>query len=547
MDLVSAFMDGMRWARQRALAADADGEHWITVNGGSKTGGKGGGSHVKLDGEGNIVAGMGGKFTGKKISEVPRRKAASSPAPGGGRAAGSPVPGGAASAASQVPSVKPQSAPAAPVQPAATEANSGNAGSPAEGARARHPESGKAGLDYTLPDKVPEHLILQNRDRSNLASTDQIRQIGLNPDYDRMSVSRTMADGAPIVAYGKIPGEQMGRVIRVTDANGGKMMVQYAVMEASDVHASHNAGGISDPKYYSNDPNVTRAIAGNGRIAGLHDAYARGTAGQYVEDLKNDPDHGIDPAVIGKMKQPVLVRVMQPKDITPDIGDRSNTSNNLSLSAVERAKNDASRVDFKHIETYEDGKPTKEAIMDFVSSMPASEQGSLVDTTGAPTREAQARMEAAILAKGYPNEKIIRLATQALEPEQRRIISGLTSSAADVVNLGGSSDPAYQVAPVFAAAAERAIRAKNQRQSADLVLNQNSMGALSGNDELEREIAALIVSSASSKQIAERLKTAARLIKAEGDHADEDLFGAYQKTPPQEIIRRWREQEGIKY
>lgn len=541
MDLVTAFLDGARWARQRSLAADADGEHWITVNGGSKTGGKGGGSHVKLDGEGRIVAGMGGKFSGRKISEVPRKKAASSP-----------VPGGAAPAASQVPAVKTQSAPAASAQPATAGANSGNAGSPAGGASSgstvrAHPESGRAVLDYTLPDKVPEHLILQNRDRSNMASTDQIRQIGLNPDYDRMSISRTMADGAPIVAYGKIPGEQMGRAVRVTDANGGKMMVQYAVMEASDVHASHNAGGISDPKYYSDDPNVTRAIAGNGRIAGLHDAYARGTAGQYVEDLKNDPDHGIDPAVIGKMKQPVLVRVMRPKDITPDIGDRSNTSNNLSLSAVERAKNDASRVDFKHIETYEDGKPTKEAVMDFVQSMPASEQGSLVDTTGAPTREAQARMEAAILAKGYPNEKIIRLATQALEPEQRRIISGLTSSAADVVNLGDSNDPAYQVGPVFAAAAERAIRAKNQRQGADLVLNQNSMGALSGNDELEREIAALIVSSASSKQIAERLKTAARLIKAEGDHADEDLFGAYQKTPPQEIIRRWREQEGIRY
>lgn len=533
MDLVTAFLDGARWARLRSLAADADGEHWITVNGGSKAGGKGGGSHVKLDGEGRIVAGMGGKFSGRKISEVPRKKAASSPAPGG-----------AAPAASQVP--------AASAQPAAAGANSGNAGSPAGGASSggpvrAHPESGRAVLDYTLPDKVPEHLILQNRDRSNMASTDQIRQIGLNPDYDRMSISRTMADGAPIVAYGKIPGEQMGRAVRVTDANGGKMMVQYAVMEASDVHASHNAGGISDPKYYSDDPNVTRAIAGNGRIAGLHDAYARGTAGQYKEDLKNDPDHGIDPAVIGKMKQPVLVRVMQPKDITPDIGDRSNTSNNLSLSAVERAKNDASRVDFKHIETYEDGKPTKEAVMDFVQSMPASEQGSLVDTTGAPTREAQARMEAAILAKGYPNEKIIRLATQALEPEQRRIISGLTSSAADVVNLGDSSDPAYQVGPVFAAAAERAIRAKNQRQGADLVLNQNSMGAVSGNDELEREIAALIVSSVSSKQIAERLKTAARLIKAEGDHADEDLFGAYQKTPPQEIIRRWREQEGIRY
>lgn len=71
---VRAFLDGMRWARQRALAADADGEHWITVNGGSKAGGEGGGSHVKLDGEGRIIAGMGGKFTGAKIDDVPRKK-----------------------------------------------------------------------------------------------------------------------------------------------------------------------------------------------------------------------------------------------------------------------------------------------------------------------------------------------------------------------------------------------------------------------------------------------------------------------------------------
>jgi hypothetical protein len=74
MDLVTAFLDGMRWARQHSLSADADGEHWITVNGGSKAGGEGGGSHVKLDGEGRIVAGMGGKFTGTKIDDVPRKK-----------------------------------------------------------------------------------------------------------------------------------------------------------------------------------------------------------------------------------------------------------------------------------------------------------------------------------------------------------------------------------------------------------------------------------------------------------------------------------------
>lgn len=55
------------------LAQDA-GEHWVTVNAGSKEGGEGGGSHVLLDGEGRVVAGMGGKFKGQNIDRIERKK-----------------------------------------------------------------------------------------------------------------------------------------------------------------------------------------------------------------------------------------------------------------------------------------------------------------------------------------------------------------------------------------------------------------------------------------------------------------------------------------
>ena len=61
------------YLRRAVLAMDA-GEHWVTVNGGSKTGGEGGGSHVMLDGEGRVVAGMGGKFKGTKVDDIPRKK-----------------------------------------------------------------------------------------------------------------------------------------------------------------------------------------------------------------------------------------------------------------------------------------------------------------------------------------------------------------------------------------------------------------------------------------------------------------------------------------
>ncbi len=61
MDAVSA-----GW---RALAMDAAGERWITVGSGSE----GGGSRVKIDGRGKILAGMGGKFTGQKIGEIGKK------------------------------------------------------------------------------------------------------------------------------------------------------------------------------------------------------------------------------------------------------------------------------------------------------------------------------------------------------------------------------------------------------------------------------------------------------------------------------------------
>lgn len=64
---IEKFLNGV------SLAMDA-GEHWVTVNAGSASGGEGGGSHVMLDGEGRVKAGMGGKFTGTRIDDIPRKK-----------------------------------------------------------------------------------------------------------------------------------------------------------------------------------------------------------------------------------------------------------------------------------------------------------------------------------------------------------------------------------------------------------------------------------------------------------------------------------------
>lgn len=45
-----------------AQDADEQGEHWVTLKNGAK---------VLIGGDGTVIAGMGGKFNGKKVSDIP--------------------------------------------------------------------------------------------------------------------------------------------------------------------------------------------------------------------------------------------------------------------------------------------------------------------------------------------------------------------------------------------------------------------------------------------------------------------------------------------
>ena len=72
-------------------------------------------------------------------------------------------------------------------------------------------------------EKIKEKLkksVIQNRDRSSASSREQIRQISINPDYDRLGTSKTFTDGSPVVAFGKIPAKAYGKETKVVDSEG---------------------------------------------------------------------------------------------------------------------------------------------------------------------------------------------------------------------------------------------------------------------------------------------------------------------------------------
>lgn len=375
--------------------------------------------------------------------------------------------------------------------------------------------------------------ILQNRNRATPSSIAQMTSIAANPDYNRLSFSRDFANGAPVVSGGIIPESQLGVSDIAVASDGRRIPIQYAVVDASELLPSNTADGSINEAYGDNQIDAVRAIAGNGRVAGLQEAYIKETAGTYRDELAADTLHGVDAKVIAGMANPVLVRVMPQESVTADIGDVSNTVGNLELSPVEQANNDVQRVNLEALEFAEDGAVTPKAIRQFVQAMPQAEQGSLLDTNGQPTKQAADRLNAAIFAKAYANDDLIRLYAQAQDPEARIVLSALAQVAPKMARLEGAG--ALDIRQAVTDAAEIAVNARRSGLSITRAAHQVDMTA----DANVVDVLSLFAANTrSSKAIAEALGRAADFAYSEAIKPEEGLFGVVPKASRQEVFDR---------
>lgn len=280
--------------------------------------------------------------------------------------------------------------------------------------------------------------ILQNRDRSSAASIAQMQGIKADPDYGRTGFSRDFANGAPVIAGGNIPIEQLGRKDFAVTATGRRIPIQYAVVDANSILASNFIDGTVNKDYNDSSIKQPRAIAGNGRKEGIQEAYKAGTADKYNSELIQDRMHGVSPEVVARIPNQMTVRIMSESDITSDIGDVSNIRTGLGLSAVAQAKNDINRVDLNALEFNEDGDVTANAVRQFIRGMPETELEELMDKKGVPSKLAYARLEAAIFAKAYNNDRLIGLFSQANNAEGKLLLSALAQVAPQMSRLEGA-------------------------------------------------------------------------------------------------------------
>lgn len=376
-------------------------------------------------------------------------------------------------------------------------------------------------------------VILQNRDRSNKASIEQMDRIAGNPDYGRVGIGRDFANGAPIVAYGSVPENQKGRVDYATAATGERIPVQYAVVEADTVSTSHDITGNKNPNYGRTD--LVTAIAGNGRVTGIAAAYRKGTAAKYRQELAEDSAmHGVNPEVINGMRNPVLVRIMPNERVTGNIGDLSNTTGNNQLNAVEKAHTDANRVNFEGMEFNEDGSPTQDSIVGFIRSMPAGERAELIDEHGRPNSQAIDRLNNAIFAKAYGNDDVIAMYAMAVDPEAKLVINTLSAVAPKMARLEGCGELDFR--NVLIQAVNQIVEGKRKGLKMQDIVKQ--VDAFTDPD-ISLFLDLFAQNPRSNKQVIEVLSDAADFAynEATRDTETEDMFGGVQQATRADLMQ----------
>lgn len=302
-------------------------------------------------------------------------------------------------------------------------------------------------------------VVLQNRDRSTVASQAQMNSIAADPQYGKLSFSRTTDSGAPIVSYGSLPAQEfVGNTDYVTD-RGQRVPVTYAVVEADSIMTSNSWDGRPN-EAYGTDPEQMQAVAGNGRVAGLQEAYNRGTTDAYVQEMQADTTHGVSPEAIGKLKKPVLVRYVGRENVTTGFVDRSNQSAVLDLSGKERAVKDAGKLTSARMRGYtfdEDGNPTRDTLERFVNDIgEPSSLGALVDDSGLPTDRARDRIRAAVFYAAYRDEDLTALVVDSSDKQGiKRILNAMSAFAPNVIAIREASNGAIDLGPIIVEAVNR--------------------------------------------------------------------------------------------
>ncbi|ALN97650.1 putative virion structural protein [Aeromonas phage phiARM81mr] len=316
-----------------------------------------------------------------------------------------------------------------------------------------------------------------------------------------------------------------GKRVTVATPKGQSVEVQYRVMEAADLVASHDFEGnlnhdypqqlqprdrskqtyrvqvgqiaaapdgarlAASPETDRGAPIVRDGIveSGNGRTIGLKQAYQRGDAGAYrAYLLTHATEFGLDAAAIEAMSAPVLVRErlteMDDQQLRDFVVD-SNTDAKMANSAAEDAGADAGKLtdDMLDLLNIPEGgdvlaSQNNRFLQAFLSAIGENQSNSYVSRDGQWNDAYRKRVTAAIFAYGYDNQRLLDAATGEVDADGRNITTALINNAVGMAKLRQHSpERAKVISNYLAEAVESIARAKRSGQSLQEMAAQSDM------------------------------------------------------------------------
>ncbi len=300
----------------------------------------------------------------------------------------------------------------------------------------------------------------QNADESALAQ---------NPDLETFTDSDLKPEGDDNI---------------VKTAKGLKVTTGFAVIEAAKLIVSHDNQGNINPEYpYELQPRDRKRAesvawvlktardldvdslgktrradsgapivgkdrvveSGNGRTMAIIEAYRIGTAEEYREWLIDEAESfGISQGKVKSMKKPVLVRVRKSKLDRVAFATDANTDDKLAMTATEKARSDANFLDDALISKLIDGDlsstQNRPFVLGFLQSLGDAQAAQYSTTSGEPTKQLFDRLQAAIFARAYNDDRLLEMMADDSKPEIKNIITALNSAAPDFVKAKGLNE-----------------------------------------------------------------------------------------------------------
>jgi hypothetical protein len=276
-----------------------------------------------------------------------------------------------------------------------------------------------------------------------------------------------------------------GQRARVKTTRGTEVETRYAVVEASELITSNRDNLAVEPRFpqelqprdrtrLSSEEQISRlesqldpellaeniqasqgapivgadavVESGNARSIAIRRAYRKqlASAEGYRQFLRDNAQRfGLTPAEVGKLKQPVLVRVRETPVDRAQFALEANEATVAGFSATEQAASDAGRLTndlLARFQPSETGELLTAANRDFFRGFmetiaSPAERGRLMDAKGQISQEGLTRVRNAVFAKAYGDTRAIARLAESADDNARNLTHGLLRAAPKIARL----------------------------------------------------------------------------------------------------------------